>query len=101
MTDTHSEIILAHESYQDQMKILSNGNYWAHTANQTCDWPCHYGCDIMDHSPYCPDLAPHHLHLFKTFQKCLAKTFATNTDMKQAVTSWLETLHTDFFHTTT
>lgn len=83
------------------MKIYSDGNYWAHTAKQTCDWLCYYGCEIMDHSPYHPGIAPRHLLLFKTLQKCLAKKFATSTDMKQAITSWLQTPHTDFFHTTT
>jgi hypothetical protein len=47
------------------------------------------GYVTMNHSPYHPDLAPHHFHLLKTLQKCLAKEFAKNADMKQAVTSWL------------
>jgi hypothetical protein len=76
MRDTHKNYnytVKLSWPYKDQMKIHSDGNYWAHTANQTCDWLCHYGCEIMNHSPSHPDLAPCHLQLFKTLQKCLVK----------------------------
>lgn len=34
------------------------------TANQTCDWPWHYGWDIMDCPSYSPDLIPSDFHVF-------------------------------------
>jgi hypothetical protein len=46
-----------------------------------------------------PDLAHSDLHLVGPLQKQLdGKQFATDADVKQAVASWLQTLHTDFFY---
>jgi hypothetical protein len=52
----------------------------------------------MSHPSYSPDLAPSGLHLFGPFKKYVAgRRFATDADMTEAVTSWLQTLDTDFF----
>jgi hypothetical protein len=46
-----------------------------------------------------PDLILRDLHLFGSMKKHAAgEGFETDTDMKQAVTSWLKALDTDFFH---
>jgi hypothetical protein len=53
----------------------------------------------MGHPPYCPDLAPSDLYLFRPIKKHLdGKGFATDADVQQAVSSRLLTLDTDFFY---
>jgi hypothetical protein len=53
----------------------------------------------MDHIHYSPNLALDGLHLFGPLKKHLDdKWFATNADVKQAVTSWLQALDIDFFY---
>jgi hypothetical protein len=52
----------------------------------------------MDHHPLSPYLTPNDFYLFGPLTKYLAgKVFATDADMKQAVTSWLQKLDKDFF----
>jgi len=49
----------------------------------------------MDHAAYSPDLAPSAFHYFGTLKTEMAdKRFATDTEVKQVVTSWLQTLGT-------
>jgi len=71
---------------------------WPHTANHTCNWLQCYVWEVMDHPPCSPDLAPCHFHLFGPPKQPLAvKWFATDANVKEAVTSWLQTLDTSFF----
>jgi hypothetical protein len=52
----------------------------------------------MDHPPYSPSRTILDFHLLGSLKKHLAdKQFAADIDMKQAVTSWLQTLETGFF----
>jgi hypothetical protein len=53
----------------------------------------------MDHTPHSPYLAPSNFHAFwGPLKKNLAgRLFETEADVKQAVTSWLQTLDNDFF----
>jgi hypothetical protein len=54
----------------------------------------------MDHHPCCRDRVSSDLYLFGSQGKHLAgKLFATDADMKQAVTSWLQILDARFFYT--
>jgi hypothetical protein len=54
---------------------------------------------VVDHPSYSHDLAPSDLHLTGLFKKHLPiKQFAAGADVKRAVTSWLQTLHTDVFY---
>jgi hypothetical protein len=54
---------------------------------------------IKDHPSYSTDFAPGHMHLFKPLKKQLAdKRFATDAEVKQAVTSWTQTLDTEFLY---
>jgi hypothetical protein len=54
----------------------------------------------MEHSPYSCDLGPSNFHLFGLLKKHLAgKEFAADTNMKQAVTSWIQTIDEDCFYT--
>ena len=68
------------------------------TAKRICDSLRCCGWEIMDHRPDSPDVLSNDIHLFGPFYKRLAdKRFATDADVKQAVTSWLHTLDTNFF----
>jgi len=70
-----------------------------HTANQTCDWQWHYRSDVMDHPPCSPYLTPSNFCLFEPLKKHLAgKWFTTDSEMKQGVTYWLQTVDIDFFY---
>jgi hypothetical protein len=53
---------------------------------------------VMDHSPYSPDLTRSDFWLCVPLKQHMAcKWFATNADVKQAVTFWLQTPDTSFF----
>jgi hypothetical protein len=56
--------------------------------------------DVMDHSPGSPNLMPNNIRLCEHLNKHLAgKWFAADTDMKQAVTSWPQTVDSNLFCT--
>jgi hypothetical protein len=70
-----------------------------HTANLMYDWLRHYGWEVMDQPPYSHNVMLRDFHLFGPLKKHLdSNGFAANIYMKQAVTSWLQTLDPDFFH---
>ena len=53
----------------------------------------------MDYRPHSPDIRSNDIHIFGPLKKRLAdKRFATDADVKQAVTSWLHTLDSNFSH---
>jgi len=64
-----------------------------HVANSTCNWLQHYGCKVMNRPLYSPDLRgpviPNSLHPLRS--TWLARNFATDPNIKQAVTSWIKT----------
>ena len=63
-------------------------------------WPPSCGAVTSHKSipPYSPKLTLHDYHLVGPLKKHLPdKQFATDTDVKQAVTSWLQKLYTSFF----
>jgi hypothetical protein len=70
-----------------------------YTASGICDLLHRDSWEIMDHPAYSPDLLPSvfdpldHLRSIR-----LAKRFATDTDVKQAATSWLRTLSFCFLY---
>jgi len=69
------------------------------TANQTCEWLPHCRWEVMDHHPYSPNHIPSDFYFRGHLKQHLAsKKFATHANMKQGVTFWLHTLHTDFFY---
>jgi hypothetical protein len=77
--------------------VIVPGNATPHTASYTSEWLRHYG-DVMGRRPYSRDVVSSDFHLFGFFEKHLAgKRFATDADVKQAVTSWLQTLDTSLF----
>ena len=71
-----------------------------HTAFRTCDQLWRYGCNFTVHSPQRPDSGTSDFHPFERRNKQLAcKTFATDADVKQAVTSRLQIIDINFFQT--
>jgi hypothetical protein len=40
-----------------------------HAANRTWKWLWHYGCEVMNHAPYSPELAFHDFQLFRPTKK--------------------------------
>ena len=72
-----------------------------HTANQTCDWQWqwHYRSDVMEHPPCSPYLMPSNFCPFEPPKKHLAgKWFTTDSEMKQGVTYWLQTVDIHSFY---
>jgi len=54
---------------------------------------------VVDHPPYCLDLAPNDFHVSGFRKKHLArKQFSADVDVKQSITIWLQTLDTTFFY---
>lgn len=69
-----------------------------HTANQAGDLLLHCDWEVIDHLPFNPDFIPSDSRLFGPHNKKLAgERFVTDADVKQVVTSWLQTLDTDMF----
>jgi len=53
----------------------------------------------MDQSSKTPDLAHKDVHPFRIFKRHLVgKGFATDADLRQAVSSWSHMLKSDFFY---
>jgi hypothetical protein len=65
-------------------------------------WAAHCRPDVTvyePHPPSSPDVTPRDFHLLVRFKKHLAdRRFATDADVKQAGTSWLQTLDVSFFY---
>ena len=54
--------------------------------------------DILDHSPYSPDLAPSDFHLFLHLTKHLAgKNFDDNNEVQEEVMTWFKGQAADFY----
>jgi hypothetical protein len=69
-----------------------------HPAKWICDWLQHYSWEIMNYSPYNPNLLASDFLLFGPLKKHLeSKQFAIDADVKEGVT-WLETFNTSFFY---
>ena len=70
-----------------------------HAASLTCDPLQRYAWQVTNHTFRDRDLAPRDFHPFGPCKKHLAgKRFTKDADMKQVVTSWLQTLDTHFFY---
>ena len=66
--------------------VLLHGNAHLHTAQQT-QTLLHeqFHCDIFEHPPYSPDLAPPNFFLFPKIKENLSgKRFANDEDLKDA-----------------
>jgi len=67
------------------------------TAKWNCDWLQYNSWEVMAHPHYNPDLISSDFHLSESYQKHVGgKLFATDANTKQAVTSKLQTLDTNF-----
>jgi len=80
-------------------KCIYAQQYGLHSANQTSDWLLNCHCYVLDCLLYGHNLVPSDFHLFGPFKKPFSgKTFAADANMKQAVTSWLQTVDTDMHY---
>ena len=68
-------------------------------ANQLHEWLWCYGWDVMDHCPHKPYFTPSDFSLIGLLKKHQAgKNFVVDANITQAVTSWLQTLDSNFFY---
>jgi hypothetical protein len=68
-----------------------------HTANWICYWLWCYGWEVMDHPPYRPDHVSNDFYIFGPLKNHLpGKQSKADNNMKQAVTSSLQMLDTNF-----
>jgi hypothetical protein len=68
-------------------------------ANRTRELLRRYNWEVLDHPPYSPELAPSDFHLFEPLKKHLCgRRFATDGEVQQSVTSWLQALDINFFY---
>jgi histone-lysine N-methyltransferase SETMAR len=59
-----------------------------------------FGCEVFDHPPYSPDLAPSNYHLFMHLQQWLAsQSFEDDDRLKTGVTTWFKSLAADLYDT--
>jgi len=85
--------------FQRPSIVILRENSRFHTASRNCDWPLRAG-QLREHGS--PSLQPrsrdHQFHLCGFFNKHLTgKQFATEADVKQAVTSWILIIYTYLF----
>jgi len=69
-----------------------------HTAARTNALIKLFNCEIFDHPPYSPDLAPSDYHLFTKMKVWLAtQRFNTNKELVDGVNIWLHNLVPPFY----
>ncbi|GFX87471.1 histone-lysine N-methyltransferase SETMAR [Trichonephila clavipes] len=57
-----------------------------------------FGCKVLDHAPYRPDLAPSDFHFFWYLKHSLGGNLSSdNEEVKAVENSWLSNLAADFF----
>ncbi|VVC28199.1 Ribonuclease H-like domain,Transposase, type 1 [Cinara cedri] len=69
-----------------------------HTANVTKQLLDSFGCDVLNHPPYSPDLAPSDYHLFTSLKKHMGgKKCSTDEEVKGAVDKWTKEMAAEFY----
>ncbi|UYV79254.1 hypothetical protein LAZ67_17001791 [Cordylochernes scorpioides] len=69
-----------------------------HTAHQTTALIEEFGCELVSHPPYSPDVAPSDLHLFPELNKNLGGTqFQDDDELEEAVLGFLRGQAAEFF----
>lgn len=78
--------------------VLLHDNARPHTAARTQQVLNDFGCDIFNHPPYSPDLAPSEYHVFPKLKKWLwCKHFKDDEELKTSVINWLHTQAAEFY----
>jgi histone-lysine N-methyltransferase SETMAR len=78
--------------------LLLHDNARQHTACATIDALETLKFEVLSHSPYSLDLAPSDLNFFPRLKRDLKGThFASDDEVKQAVTSWIKQRTPEFF----
>lgn len=94
----HSESAANYLPVRYFLRGLMMGITGPHTVKWICDWLQHYSWEIMNYSPYNPNLLASDFLLFGPLKKHLdSEQFAIDADVKEGVT-WLETFNTTFFY---
>jgi hypothetical protein len=63
------------------------------------DWLWYCGREVMDHTPYNHNVVPRDSHFFGSLKRHLpGMWFAADTNVKQAVTSWIHTTQWSLLH---
>ena len=78
--------------------ILLHDNATFHTARQTSELLQLFKCEVWQHPPYSPDLAPCDFHVFGKLKKDLGgRRFQNDEEVKAAVSGWLHSAGGDFY----
>jgi transposase len=74
--------------------LLLHDNVRQHIAARTRALLEHFNCDLFDHPPYSPDLAPSHYHLKNWFG---SQRFNNNEEAMEGVETRIRSQAADFF----
>jgi hypothetical protein len=78
--------------------VLLHDKTRPNTAARTQALLQHFNCELFDHLPYSPDLAPSEYHLFIYLMNWLrSQRFNNNEDMMEGVRTWLSSPAAEFF----
>jgi len=78
--------------------LFLHNNAPAHRALATQKKLAFLGFQFLEHSPYSPDLAPSHYHLFPGLKKQLkGRHFSSDAEVIAAAETWLDGQLSDFF----
>jgi histone-lysine N-methyltransferase SETMAR len=93
-TDVHNEVRSGRPS---SGACLLHDNAQPHTAEKTTKLE-KFGWENRDHPAHSPDLAPSNFHLFPKMREFLGgKRMATDEEVKEIVTDWLNGLAANFY----
>ena len=78
--------------------IILHDNARPHVANKTVNKLTKFHWELLEHSPYSPNLAPSDFHLFSPLMKFLAGLrFTCDDEVKAAVRQWFHSQTADFY----
>jgi transposase len=81
--------------------VVLHDNVYPHTAARTRALLEYFNWELLDYSPYSPDLAPNDYHLF-TYKKknwLRSQRFNNNEELMEDVRKWLSSQAAHFFET--
>jgi histone-lysine N-methyltransferase SETMAR len=79
-------------------EVLHHDNFRTHTTQATKERIQELQCELLEHPPYSPDLAPSDFHLFGTLKNHLGgKRFADDDDVEMEVGKWVREQSKDFY----
>jgi hypothetical protein len=79
--------------------VFLHDNMHPHTAAHTRALLEHFNCELFDHLPHSPDLAPSHYSLFTYLKNLLGPQHFNNNELMEGVKTWLSSQAEDIFET--